>query len=129
MHCFHTLKDVFVLGRTGKQAKDKANALRTELVNKRKVDEPTNVETWTSSKNQGEKNAWRDYISHMIDVSKELDADQNFLKIHLMSHCVEQLVHMEPFNSILPRDMNKHIKRTSSTVGTCPITISPTCGK
>jgi len=31
------------------------------------------------------------YISHEIDVSKELDADFNFLKIHLMSHWVEQI--------------------------------------
>jgi hypothetical protein len=36
-------------------------------------------------------NAWRDYISHEIDVSKELDADFNFPKIHLMSHWVEQI--------------------------------------
>ena len=34
-------------------------------------------------------NALRDYISHEIDVSKELDADFNFPKIHLMSHWVE----------------------------------------
>ena len=36
-------------------------------------------------------NTWRDYISHKIDVSKELDADLNFPKIHLMSHWVEQI--------------------------------------
>jgi hypothetical protein len=36
-------------------------------------------------------NAWRDYISHKIDVSKELDADFNFPKIHLMFHWVEQI--------------------------------------
>jgi len=36
---------------------------------------------------------------------------------------------MEPCNSILPRDMNKHIKRTSRTVGTPPIPISTTCYK
>ena len=35
-------------------------------------------------------NAWQDYISHEIDDSKELDANLNFLKIHLMSHWVEQ---------------------------------------
>jgi hypothetical protein len=83
---FHTFKDVFLLGRAGKKAKAKANALRTELVKKRKVDEETNAETWTPSKTQREMNAWRDYISHEIDVSKELNADINFLKIHLMSH-------------------------------------------
>jgi hypothetical protein len=38
-----------------------------------------------------EMNAWRDYITHEIDVSKELDADFNFPKIHLMSHWVEQI--------------------------------------
>jgi hypothetical protein len=36
-------------------------------------------------------NAWRDYISHEIDISKELDADFNFLNIDLMSHSVEQI--------------------------------------
>jgi len=36
-------------------------------------------------------NAWRDYISHEIDISKELDADFNFLKIHLMSHWAERV--------------------------------------
>jgi len=35
---FHTFKDFFLLGRAGKKAKAKANALRTELVKKRKVD-------------------------------------------------------------------------------------------
>jgi len=89
-HC-HTFKDVFLLGRAGKKAKDKANALRTELMKKRKVDEETNAETWTLSKKRREMNAWRDYISHKIDVSKELDADFNFPKIHLMSHWVEQI--------------------------------------
>jgi len=42
---FHTFKDVFLLGRAGKKAKAKANALRTELVKKRMVDETTNAET------------------------------------------------------------------------------------
>jgi hypothetical protein len=88
---FHTFKDVFLLGRAGKQAKAKANALRTELVKKRKVDEETNAETWTPSKMRREMNAWRDYISHEIDVSKELNADFNFPKIHLMSHWVEHI--------------------------------------
>jgi len=32
LHRFLTFKDVFLLGRPGKQVKDKANALRTELV-------------------------------------------------------------------------------------------------
>jgi len=88
---FHTFKDVFLLGRAGKKAKTQANALRTELVKKRKVDEETNAETWTPSKKRREMNAWQDYISHKIDVSKELDADFNLPKIHLMSDWVEQI--------------------------------------
>jgi len=36
-------------------------------------------------------NAWQDYISHEIGVSKELDADFNFPKIQLMSHWVKQI--------------------------------------
>jgi len=91
LHRFHTFKDVFLLGRAGKKAKAKANALRTKPVKKRKVDKETNAETWTPSKKRREMNAWRDYISHELDVSKELDADFNFPKIHLMSHWVEQI--------------------------------------
>jgi hypothetical protein len=45
LHHFHTFKDGFLLGRAGKQTKATANALRTELVMKRKVDEETNAET------------------------------------------------------------------------------------
>jgi hypothetical protein len=36
-------------------------------------------------------NTRRDYISHKIDVSKKIDADNNILKIHLMSHWAEQI--------------------------------------
>jgi len=88
---FHTFKDVFLLGRAGKKAKAKANALRTELVKKRKADGETNAETWMPSKKRLEMNAWQDDISQEIDVSKELDGDFNFPKIHLMSHWVEQI--------------------------------------
>jgi len=91
LHCFHTFKDVFLLGRAGKNAMAKANALTTELVKMRKLDEETNGGTWTQSMKRREMNAGRDYISHKIDVSKELDADFNFPKIHLMSHWVEQI--------------------------------------
>jgi len=35
---FHTLKDIFLLGEAGKEVNAKANALRTEIVQKRKVD-------------------------------------------------------------------------------------------
>jgi len=60
-------------------------------VNKRKVDEETNAETWTLSKKRRQINAWRDDFSPEIDVSKESDADFNFPKIHLMSHWLEQM--------------------------------------
>jgi hypothetical protein len=46
----------------------KANALRMELLKKRKVDEETNAESWTPSKKWREMNAWLDYISHDIDI-------------------------------------------------------------
>jgi hypothetical protein len=90
LHSVHIFKDIFLLGRASKKVKAKANALGTELMKKQKVDEDTNAETWTLSKKWREMNAWRDYISHKIDVSKELNADFNFLKIHLMSHWVKQ---------------------------------------
>jgi hypothetical protein len=63
-HRFQTFNDVFLLGRAAKKAKAKANALSTELVKKRKVDEETNAETWMPSKKRHEMNAWRDYISY-----------------------------------------------------------------
>jgi hypothetical protein len=90
-HRFHSFKDVLLLGRAGRKAKGKANALRTELVKKRKVDSETNSETCTLSNMWRTMNAWRDYISRNIDVSKESDADLNFPKFHLMSHSVEQI--------------------------------------
>jgi len=55
---------------------------------KRQVQEETNAETWTQSKKRPKMNAWQEYISHKIDVSMELAADFNFLKIHLMPHWV-----------------------------------------
>jgi hypothetical protein len=91
LHHFHTFKDVVLLGRAGKTAKAKANALRMELVKKRKVDEESNAGTWTPSKKRHKTNAWWVYISHKIDISRELDADFNFPKIHLMSHWAEQI--------------------------------------
>jgi len=89
LHRFHTFKDVFLLGRARKKAKAKANDLKTELVKKRKVDKETNAETWTPSKKRCEMNAWWDYISHEIDISKEFDADFIFPKIHVMSQWAE----------------------------------------
>jgi len=91
LHHFHTFKDVFLLGRAGKKAKAKANALRTELVKMRKVGEETHAETWMASRKRREMNAWRDYISQEIDLSKEFDIVFNFPKIHLMSHWAEQI--------------------------------------
>jgi len=91
LHRFHTFKDVFLLGGAGIKVKAKANTLTTEIVKKRKVDEETNPVTWSPSKKRHEMNAWRDFISHKIDISKELDADFNFQKIHLMSHWAEQV--------------------------------------
>jgi len=44
-----TLKGVSLHGQPSKKAKANTNALRTELVKKRKVDEETNAETWTPS--------------------------------------------------------------------------------
>jgi hypothetical protein len=35
--------------------------------------------------------AWRDYICHEIDISKEMDADFKFPKIHFMSDLVKQI--------------------------------------
>jgi polyhydroxyalkanoate synthesis regulator phasin len=91
LHRFHTFIDIFLLVWAGKMAKAKANALSTELLKKRKVDKKTNAGTWTPSKMQRKMNAWHDYISHELDVCKELDADCDVPKIHLMSHWVQQI--------------------------------------
>jgi len=91
LHYVHTFKDVFLLRRPGKEAKAKANALRTELVKQWKVDEETNADSWMRFMKRCEMNAWQDYINHEIDISKELDANFNFPKIHMMSHWTEQI--------------------------------------
>jgi len=91
LHRFYTFKDVFLLGRAGNKAKAKANALRTDLVKKRKVNEETNSKTWTQSKKRREMNAWQDYIIHKIYILNELDVDFNFPKIYLMSHWAQQV--------------------------------------
>jgi hypothetical protein len=82
---------VFLLGRAGQKVKVKSNAGRMEIMKKGKVEKETNAETWTPSNKRREMNAWRDSISHKIDISKELDADFNFPKIHLMSHWAKQI--------------------------------------
>jgi hypothetical protein len=86
---FHPFKDVFLLGRAGTMAMASANALRTELVKKRKVDNETHGDSWMRSKKRHKMNAWREIISHEIVISKELDGNFNFLKIHLMSYCAK----------------------------------------
>jgi hypothetical protein len=91
LHRVHTFKDVFLHRRDGKQVKGKSNALTTKLMKKQKADAKTYAESWTPSKKPREMNALRDYISPEIDISKELDADFNFLKIHMMSHWAEQV--------------------------------------
>jgi len=58
LHRFDTFKDDFSFRRASKKAKGKANALKTELVEKRKVDEETNAETWMPSKKRRKINAW-----------------------------------------------------------------------
>jgi len=91
LHCFHNLRDVFFHVRASENVKAKANALRMELMKRRKVGDKRNAERWTPSRKRCETNPWRDYISREIDVAKELDADFNFLKIHLMCHCVKHI--------------------------------------
>jgi len=91
LHRFHTFEHVFLLGRAAKKVKAKANALKTELVKKRKVDNDTYAETWTPSKMRHEIIAWRDYTSYKIDISKELNSGFNFLKIHLISHWADKI--------------------------------------
>jgi len=67
---FHPFKDVVLFNWAGKKVKTEANALRTELAMKRKIDKETNAETRTLSKKWPEMNVWRDYISPKLDVSK-----------------------------------------------------------
>ena len=50
------------------------NALAMELLNKRKLDEKTNAETWTKSKKRCEITAGRDYISHETGSATNISA-------------------------------------------------------
>jgi hypothetical protein len=86
LHCFLTFKNIFLIGQTSNKVKAKANAQSTELMKKRKIDKVTNADSLTPSKKRREMNTWREYISHKIDIFKQLDADINFPKIPLMSH-------------------------------------------
>ena len=102
LRCFHSFNDVFLLWQAGKQSKAKANALRMELVKKRKVDNETNAETWTLSLKQREVTTWQKYIIQQNDVSKELDAVFDFRKIQMMSHWVEQIHRYGSFRQYSP---------------------------
>jgi len=42
-------------------------------------------------------NVWQDHISPQVDISKELDANFNFPKIHLMSHWADQICQYRAF--------------------------------
>jgi len=126
---FHTFKGIFLLGRAAKMAKVKANALRTEVVKNQNVEEKRNTASWMPCRKRREINAWRGHISYKIDISKELDTDFNFQRSTWCLIGQNTFIDMEPCNSILPRDINKHIKWTSRIVGTPPIKISTTCLK
>jgi hypothetical protein len=69
---------VFLLGRAGKKANAKANALRLELIQKGKLNEETNAETWMPSERWYEMITWRNYISYKIEVSKKLVLTSTF---------------------------------------------------
>jgi len=94
----HTMKDIFLLGRARKIPNAKANTQRKELVQQRKVDEETNVETGTLSKEWRKRNAWWDYISYGMDVSMELDNDINFPKIYWTFHSAELICQYRTFD-------------------------------
>jgi hypothetical protein len=55
------------------------------------VDEATNIENWPITNKWRKTNAWREYISHMMDISRGLEADFNYPNIELMSHLAEQV--------------------------------------
>ena len=88
---FQTFRDVSLLWPAGTEVNANANALRTDLVKERKVDEEKTAETWTLSNKQCEMKAWWDHISHEIDVAMELDAFFSIPMIHLMSHWFEKI--------------------------------------
>jgi hypothetical protein len=89
--CNLTYTDAFSLGRAGKLAKAKYNAVRMELVKKRRVDKKTHAEIWTPSTKLYKMSAWWYAMSNNIDVPKRLDADVNSPKIHMMADRVYQI--------------------------------------
>jgi hypothetical protein len=97
-----------------------------ELVKKRKVDKETNAQTSMPSKMRCRMNTWQDYISHEIDVSKELDADFNIPKIDLISHCVEQIRQYGDLRQYSPERHERAHKSNLKEVWNASITISTT---
>jgi len=91
MSHFHTLKDDFVHGWPGKNGTANANALGMKLMKKWKLDKKMNAETWMLLKKQRKMNPRQNYISLQKDVSNKMDANFNFLKIHLMSNWAHQI--------------------------------------
>jgi len=71
--------------------KAKANALSRELAKTQKVDEESNSVIWKPCKKRRKIHVLWDYLSHEIDVDKELDANFSFAQIHLISHVVKQI--------------------------------------
>jgi len=55
------------------------------------VDKETNADTSKPSKKRPEMNAWQQYFSHKIDVSKNFDSVFYFPRFNFMSHRVEQI--------------------------------------
>jgi hypothetical protein len=74
---------------------------------KHMVDEETDHKTWMPSKMGSKMNAWGSYISHKIEVSKELDANFNIPKIHFMTQWVERIHSSRPLEQS-PTDSHKH---------------------
>jgi hypothetical protein len=56
LHRFHTFKGVFLFGRAGREANANTNPHRRELVQMQKVEDETNAETWTPTKQWRGKN-------------------------------------------------------------------------
>jgi hypothetical protein len=75
-------------------------------------------------------NSWRNYISYKVDVLKELDADFNFGKIHLMFHWVRQ-IRWDRALQQYSAERHQHAHKTNLMDSWNPpqITISTTCCK
>jgi len=87
---FNTFIDILILEQASTKATAKASALKMELMKMRMVHKETNAAGLTLSKKWWEMNTLSDYISYVIDLSKELHADFNYLKIDVMCHWLIQ---------------------------------------